>query len=334
MSENPVVATDSTANSRGRVLVTGGSGFIGTKVADQLVMRGYEVHAVSRKSGSMSAGVHQHCVDLLDPSAADRLLRDVAPDSLVHLAWITEHRTFWHAEENRAWIEASVGLGDRFTAGGGTRMTVAGTCAEYDWSGSSMVGDATPLLPGTPYGAAKLQTFERLSALAGRTGMGLAWGRIFFAFGPGEQPSRLVPYVARHLLAGRRAHVTVGDQQRDFLYVDDLAAAFAALHDSDVTGAVNLASGVGVPVSEIVDRVALAVGRPDLVVRDVTPTGAPEPATLVGDVTRLREEVGFDPAWELGSAIRTTVDWWRRQSSGNPGGVVRSEPVDESRSGG
>ncbi len=333
MSQRPVVAADPTVDDRGRVLVTGGSGFIGSKVVEQLVLRGYEVHVVSRTTDRSRPGVHRHRGDLLDPSAADRLLRAVAPDSLVHLAWVTEHQAFWHAEENWAWIEASIRLGDRFAAGGGRRMTVAGTCAEYDWSRSPMVEDATPLLPDTPYGTAKLQTFERLSTLADRTGMELAWGRIFFAFGPGEQPGRLVPYVARHLLAERRAHVTAGDQQRDFLYVDDLARAFAMLHDGHVTGAVNMASGVGVSVSEVVDCVARAVGRPDLVARDATLHGGSEPATLTAEVVRLREEVGFVPAWELDSAVRTTVDWWRRHAPGDAGGDFRPDPVDGSGSG-
>ncbi len=75
-----------------------------------------------------------------------------------------------------------------------------------------------------------------LEAAAPELAIELAWGRVFFLYGPGEAPGRLVASVARALLAGERAATGDGTQIRDFLHVDDVAGAFAALLDSDVTG--------------------------------------------------------------------------------------------------
>lgn len=325
MRQLPATVPDSVGDSPRRVLVTGATGFIGSRVVPNLVRLGYEVHAVTRTAHASDGAVHWHPLDLFDPIATDALIRAVEPTSLVHLAWITRHGMFWHADENQAWLEASVNLARVFSDNGGRRMTVAGTCAEYDWSRSPMTEDGTPLRPGTPYGTAKAQAFERLSSLAEQRGLELAWGRVFFVFGPGEQAGRLVPSVACPLLDGRQAHVGAGSQRRDFLYVEDLGRALAMLHDSQVTGAVNLASGRSVRVTEVVDLVARAAGRPDLIVHDRPPADGSEPDELVADVTKLREVVGFEPAWELGQAIEATVDWWRSRA-----GLKSTHPAGES----
>ena len=71
----------------------------------------------------------------------------------------------------------------------------------------------------------------------------MAWGRIFFVFGPHEQRGRLASSVAESLLRGETAECSLGDQVRDFLFAPELAGAFAALTLSDVEGPVNMASG-------------------------------------------------------------------------------------------
>ena len=130
---------------------------------------------------------------------------------------------------------------------------------------------------------------------AEQAGFELAWGRIFFVYGPGEPDGRLVPSVGRALLAGEPVPTTRGDQVRDFMHVEDVAAAFAALADGDVTGAVNVASGEPVTVREVVDTLAAAAGRPDLPRPGALPDREGDPPRLVADVSRLRDEVGFAP---------------------------------------
>ena len=95
--------------------------------------------------------------------------------------------------------------------------------------------------------------------------MSLAWGRVFFVFGPHEHPARLAGSVAGALVAGQEALCSHGEQVRDFLYAPELAAAFVALLRSDVTGPVNMASGEAVALRELIEALAAAAGRPDLV---------------------------------------------------------------------
>ena len=158
------------------------------------------------------------------------------PTHLLHLAWDARPGLFWTSTENLRWVAASLGLYLAFAASGGRRAVVAGSCAEYDWSHSELDEARTPLVPRTLYGEAKRALHTLLERAAAQSGVELAWGRLFFLYGPHEAEGRLVSDVARALLAGREARCSEGSQQRDFMHVADAGRAFAALVASDVTG--------------------------------------------------------------------------------------------------
>lgn len=297
----------------GRVVVTGASGFVGRRALAGLVHRGFEVHAVARgpARAGPAPGVTWHRVDLLDGVARRELVDELAASHLLHLAWYAEPGAFWAARENAAWVATTVALVDEFARAGGVRAVLAGTCAEYDWSARQPMAEDAALTPATYYGVCKDATRRVVEGLAERAGLRLAWGRIFFLYGPDEDPRRLVASVARALVAGERAPTSAGTQRRDFLHVDDVANAFVALLAGDVCGAVNVASGDAVTVRTIVETLASAAGRPDLLDVGALASRPDDPAELVADVSRLRDEVGFVPAIGLQDGLAATVQWWR-----------------------
>jgi dTDP-L-rhamnose 4-epimerase len=97
------------------------------------------------------------------------------------------------------------------------------------------------------------------------------------------------------------------------MHVDDIALAFVDVLDSDLEGEVNIASGVGVELRELVRLVGAATGRAELIEFGAIPLRQEEPAALVADVRVLRDQVGFRPRCELADGVRQTVDWWRTQ---------------------
>jgi nucleoside-diphosphate-sugar epimerase len=214
---------------------------------------------------------------------------------------------YWSSPENDRWVDATLALYRAFAAAGGQRVVVAGTCAEYDWSTELLSEATTPLRPTTRYGTAKHAAHELLAAAADDAGVPVAWGRLFFVYGPGEQPGRLVPSVLAALRAGEPALVSEGTQVRDFLHVDDVGRALVDLLDGTAAGAVNVASGVGVAVREVVGTLADLEGRADLVRYGARPSPASEPARLVADVRRLHDEVGFEPRLDLADGLRDTA---------------------------
>jgi nucleoside-diphosphate-sugar epimerase len=295
-----------------RVLVTGASGFVGRPALGALAARGFDVHAVARGApDDATPGITWHAADLLDAARRRSVLDAVGASHLLHLAWYAEPGAFWSARENAAWVAATVALVDEFALAGGRRATLAGTCAEYDWTAPGPLAEDAPLAPATYYGTCKDATRRVVEGLAAAAGLSLAWGRIFFVFGPGEDARRLVAGVARALVAGERAATSAGAQRRDFLHVDDVAGAFAALLDSPVEGAVNIASGEAASVRAVAEALAQAAGRPDLLDVGAVPRRAGEPEEIVADVSRLRDEVGFRPRRSLSDGLADTVRWWR-----------------------
>ncbi|MEM7248344.1 MAG: NAD(P)-dependent oxidoreductase [Acidobacteriota bacterium] len=297
-----------------KVLLTGASGFIGRQCLPFLHERGFSVHAVSRHAPAdhdPASGTTWHATDLRDPDAVARLLEEVAPTHLLHFAWIATPGVYWTSLENLDWVRASLDLLKRFEQHGGQRVVMAGTCAEYEWGSGVFHETRSPLVPATTYGQSKNHLRGLLETFARRTETSAAWGRIFFVHGPHEPHARLVASVARALLRGQNVACTHGRQVRDFLHAEDVASAFVALLDSDVTGAVNIGSGRGVTLGEVIHGLADRLDARALVQLGARECPADEVATLVADVGRLTHEVGWKPAFTLDEALDRTLASWQ-----------------------
>jgi nucleoside-diphosphate-sugar epimerase len=277
-----------------RVLLTGAGGFIGRRVAPLLEEAGHEVLPATG--------------DLLDPATADELVAATRPTHLLHLAWYTEHGRFWQGPQNVPWVEASLRLWRAFAESGGERFVGVGSCAEYEWSEPVLSESTTPTRPNSLYGVCKDSTRRVLEEASARAGVSFAWGRVFFIYGPDEASGRLVPSVAEALADGRPARTSDGEQIRDFLHVDDAARALAAVLESDVRGAVNIGSGEGVRVREIVETLGRLAGRPELVELGAVARPEGDPPEIVADASRLRDEVGWTPQIGLEAGLASTLD--------------------------
>ncbi len=299
-----------------RVLLTGAGGYIGRHMLQDLVARDYEVHAVSRHPPPCTIDdVVWHGTDLLDAAATRNLVSDVAATHLVHLAWITEPGIYWESPENENWLSASFSLLESFAECGGLRALLAGTCAEYDWSTGHCVEDTTPLRGKSLYAQSKLAFRDTAFAVAKSTELSVAWARVFFSFGPHERPERLVPAVVRALLAGDRASCGDGSLVRDFMYVEDVAGAMAAVLDSEFTGDINIASGLPMSLGDLVNRIAVRLHAAERVDFGHSPRRPDDPQKITADNSRLSHVIGWSPGYDLDSAIDKTIAWWQDQAA-------------------
>jgi nucleoside-diphosphate-sugar epimerase len=303
-----------------RVLVTGGTGFVGHNALDLLVQRGYEVHALRRGSSNSGnrKGIVWHPANLLEPGVATSIVDTLRPTHLLHFAWFAVPGEFWISRENERWLEASAVLVEVFAERGGERAVLAGTCAEYDWRAGLCVEGVTPLAPTTSYGRCKLALHDKVAQLA-QQGLSIGWGRIFFVYGPREHPDRLVSSVIRSLLAGEEAPCTHGEQVRDFLHAADVASGFVDLLDSGVEGAVNIGSGVPTTIKDLVTRIGVSIGRPELVRFGALAARADEPPIILADVHRLTDEVGWRQRIPLHRGLEQAIAWWQQNTAERTG---------------
>jgi len=295
-----------------KVLITGARGFVGRHCLNLLTDAGFEVHAVSSSlSLPMDSQVIWHSADLLNVTDADRLIDQVRPVSMLHLAWITTPGEYWTSPFNDVWRQASEHLIGRAIEHGLRRLVAAGTCAEYDWSIGRCDEQTTPLSPGSPYSRSKDELRRSIQALASRQDLSFAWARVFFLYGPGEPAGRLVPSVIGHLLQEEPAQCSKGVHRRDFMYVRDAAAALVALLQSDLVGPVNIGTGQAVAVRDIAVKIGEVMGKPDLVRLGGLETARPEAPLVVAGTDRIRGELGFRPQWDIDRGLAETIAWWR-----------------------
>jgi nucleoside-diphosphate-sugar epimerase len=318
------------------VLVSGAGGFIGRWSVPALLRLGYEVHAVlsgaaSRDVPELLQGAKIHFKDLLHASHADALMNEVRPSHLLHFAWIATPGVYWTSAENFRWLAASEHLLRSFHAHGGSRVMMAGSCAEYDWSrvgvcdelSSPLADDRAaqngPAVAAPAYAACKIALQRILADFGHKEHLSTVWGRIFFQFGPHEHPDRLVPSVIRSLLLNREAPCSHGRQIRSFLHVADVGEAFAAVLDSELEGPVNIGSDERIAVQELVGRIGRQIGRSELLRLGARAAPAAEPLLLVPEIHRLRDGARWRPRFTLDGALSDTIEWWRRRLAGIAG---------------
>ncbi len=293
-----------------RILVTGAGGFLGRRLVPHLAGRGHQVGALVRPGGRRPAPPGAARVleaDLSHHGAVEAALASFRPEAAVHLAWYTEPGRYWTSPANLDGVVEGIGLARALAAAGCRRLAAAGSCAEYDWSHARLVEGETPLRPATLYGAAKRALGMVLEPYCAASGLSLAWLRYNFLFGPGEPPGRLIPSVMEGLAAGRDVPCTAGGQRRDFMHVDEAAAATAAVLESGVEGAVNIATGEPHSVREVVETLAGIIGGPGRPRFGALPDRPGDPPELIPDVTRLTQEVGWRPALGLEAGLRRTL---------------------------
>ena len=176
-----------------------------------------------------------------------------------------------------------------------------------------------PTRPRTLYAASKLALKLLAEQLAAAAGLDLTWARLFYLYGPDEDERRLVPALIRALLRGEPFPATKGEQVRDYLHVEDAAAALWALVERRVAGTVNVASGVPVTMRQVMETVGELVGRTDLIRFGALPYREWEPPFICGDNRRLRHEAGWAPRYPtLRAGLAPTVEWWKGQSPALP----------------
>ncbi|HEC98964.1 MAG TPA: NAD(P)-dependent oxidoreductase [Proteobacteria bacterium] len=297
-----------------KILLTGGSGFIGRHSIPFLLDKGYEVHAVfhaKEPNFTQKENLFWHQCNLLNPLEQKQLLSQVRPSHLLHLAWYAVPGQYWMSRENFRWVQASLEVIMNFVEQGGLRIVVAGTSAEYDWSYGYCSEKVTPLQPSTPYGTCKNSLHEMVKQFSNQTGLSYAWGRVFFLYGPYEYPERLVASVICSLLKNQDAYCLHGNLIRDFLHVQDVASAFVSLLESNVTGPVNIASGNPTTLKDVVNTIADKLNKKELVRFGESASTLNEPRLLVAEVKRLNSEVGWMASYDLDRGLEQTIDWWK-----------------------
>lgn len=271
----------------GLVLVTGGTGFVGSQVVRSLLASGASIRMVVRSGGDPALadipGIES--VRFSDDLFAEQedwwedVLRGVA--TVVHLAWYAEPGKYLLSERNFDCLSGTLRMAKCAIRAGIRRFVGVGTCFEYDTS-PGYLSVETPLLPRTPYASCKAASYFSLSSWFALEGIEFLWCRLFYLYGEGEDPRRFVPYLKGRLASGQPAELTSGEQIRDYLDVAVAGRMIAQEVLGDRQGAVNICSGVPITIRQFAESLAQEHGRPELLYFGVRPDNEYDPPCIVG----------------------------------------------------
>lgn len=273
-----------------KLFVTGADGFIGSSIA-------------------ATAFTHQHEVlRLAKPNRMDSLpwaeIADFAPEVCVHSAWIATPGVYGESELNalhRQWAREMV---SKMAMLGVKHFVVLGTCGEYGESATPLSEDSSIISPESTYARQKHALHLELQSLQRELQFSLCWARVFFPYGPREHHDRLVTRLFRECKAG----VLMGDflqhphSVRDYIHVDDVAAAIVMLAEQHYDGTVNVGAGAGVSLETLARMVAEVMN-----VDFAPPKESNESDRIdivVSDNCKLRK-CGWVPRYDLRSGLKT-----------------------------
>jgi UDP-glucose 4-epimerase len=323
-----------------KVLVTGGAGYIGSVTSEVLLRAGHEVIVLDNLVQGHRAAVPAAAAfvhgDLADLDQVRSAFARHAPEAVMHFASHTQvgesmERPFKYLGEN---VTAGLHLFQAAVDAGVKRFILSSTANLFDRPKRVPIDESADLIPGSPYGEAKLYLERVLAWLEQTHGIRYAALRYFNAAGATEErgedhspEAHLIPLVLQVALGKRDRILVFGDDYdtpdgtciRDYVHVGDLAdahlLALAALDEGSRT--YNLGNGSGFSVNEVIEAARRITGHPIPVTVVARRPG--DVARLVADSTKIQRELGWRPRLpELDRIIDSAWRWHQKFPAGYP----------------
>lgn len=296
-----------------KVLITGGTGFIGKNVVAELIKRGYEVHSlVFPPFAPEQKGLVQYEMNLMDANAVDKFLSEHHFENLIHLAWYVG-KGCHIADQNIDWTISTLNLLTSFQKYGGKTFVGAGTISEYEYKFGYLLEDETPTSPETLYGESKNSVYKIAKTFCKQHDMKFKWPRIFNLYGPNEKPQRLMPSVINSCLKGEDVKVSDCLKFQDYLHVEDTARGIVEVFESSLQGAVNICSGKPVQLRYIVNKIAELTNFKGNILWGAIPAAFGD-EVVVGNNDKLKS-IGWNPKYTLDEGLQQTINWWKENNN-------------------
>jgi len=321
-----------------KVLVTGGAGFIGSHIVDQLLAAGHQACVIDDlSSGSrenLPAAVPLHVVDIVDTKAVADVFAREQPDAVCHqAAQMSVSRSvrepLFDAQVNCIGL---INVLDAAVATGCKRVVFASSGGVLYGEATSPAPENTPANPISPYGITKWVGERYLSFYAREHGLAAVALRYSNVYGPRQNPhgeAGVVAIFSKRLLAGQAATINGdGCYVRDYVYGPDVAAANVTALTADVSAvqpgsltSLNIGTGIGTDVNELEAEIRSHVAAARATAGETAPL--PEPShgparagdlrSNLVDASFAAEVLGWEPTMDLTAGIAATVAWFAQR---------------------
>ena len=319
-----------------KILLTGGSGYIGSVTTELLCDDGHAVTVFDNLERGHVEAVDPRARlivgDLREPQPIRDAMRDLKPDAVVHFAAYA--LVGESMQEPLKYFENNVGGGlhllDAMLRTGVKKIIFSSTCATYGQPDVLPMTEALPQRPTNPYGESKLMFETALRWEQARRGIQPTFPRYFNACGATEKygedhepETHLIPNVLKVALgqapavpASRADYATPdGTCIRDYIHIVDLARAHILALEKDVSGPFNLGTGTGFSVQQVIETCRAVTGHP--IPAAVSPRRPGDPAGLVAGADKAKDVLGWKPRYpDLKTIVQHAWNWHRAHPRG------------------
>jgi UDP-glucose 4-epimerase len=305
-------------------IITGAAGFIGSHLADRLIVEGWDVVGIddlsSGKLSNLPSDIDLRVVDIRDKSV-QQILSEVRPNIVFHLAAQISVSASVRAPQH----DADVNIGGALNVLEGIRG-IGGENIRFVYvtSGGTAYGEpefvpadeTTPVRPLSPYGASKLAVETYLPIYKRLSGMSYSIIRLANIYGPRQDPhgeAGVVAIFAKAMIAGKSLTIFGdGHDERDYVYVEDVVNAISSAASSSFAGPFNVGTGVGTSTNRIFELVASYCGHSTPAVHGPARAGDVNRISL--DSSKAHTELGWAPAFAIEKGLERTVQWFKQNS--------------------
>ena len=319
-----------------KILLTGGSGYIGSVTTELLCDDGHAVTVFDNLERGHVEAVDPRARlivgDLREPQPIRDALRDLKPDAVVHFAAYA--LVGESMQEPLKYFENNVGGGlhllDAMLRTGVKKIIFSSTCATYGQPDVLPMTEALPQRPTNPYGESKLMFETALRWEQARRGIQPTFLRYFNACGATEKygedhepETHLIPNVLKVALGQAPAVPVFGTDYdtpdgtciRDYIHIVDLARAHILALEKDVAGPFNLGTGTGFSVQQVIETCRAVTGHP--IPAAVSPRRPGDPAGLVAGADKAKDVLGWKPRYpDLKTIVQHAWNWHRAHPRG------------------
>ncbi|MBL7004740.1 MAG: NAD-dependent epimerase/dehydratase family protein [Gammaproteobacteria bacterium] len=297
-----------------RLLIVGGTGFIGRSVAIEAVNRRFDVSIISKNHCpklKQVKGVEYIAVDIAKKKDLLIELKDRTFDYVINLGGYIDHCNYFDGGDKvfNVHFNGIVNLVNCIDKNNLKGFIQIGSSDEYG-NNPAPQNEIQRELPISPYSFAKAASTHFLQMLFRTEKYPVVILRPFLVYGPEQGDNRFIPQIIKGCLDNQKFPTSKGEQLRDFCFIDDIVQAiFCALNGNIAYGEViNIASGKPVPIKKMIDLIVSVIGsgRPQF---GQIPYRKGENMSLYADITKAKKLLNWSPAVGLEQGLEETIKW-------------------------
>lgn len=303
-----------------RVLITGGTGFVGSNFVYKFLELGHEVHLIVRENSNLKRivpimdKVVLHAVDLFSEQDVEKCVKKIQPAIILHFAAYGAYPA--RQKETRETIDtnilATVNLLHACNKISFKCLINAGSSSEYGEKDHPMMEEELAE-PNSLYGVTKVASTLYCSYFAKKFDLPIVTARLFSPYGYFDNRNRLMPSIISSALSGKVFNAPSPSPVRDFIFIEDVMSVYLKIiaNANSIKGQVfNIASGVQYSIGEIISIVEEITNRKINVVYGGVGIHQHEPKMWVADISKIQKILNWTPQTTLKEGLQMNIEWF------------------------